>query len=337
MLETLFDTEDLPTEDRLPAWMDLVSRSMLPSLFSVPRAESFQAASRTLDLGATQVNTLRYSSMRTHRTPKLIRRSDPELYMVALVNSRGQHLEQCGRQLTPKPRDLALYATFQPYLSRVDVERATASSVVAVIPRSMVALPPDLVTRLLAVPLSGQDGLGALLAQFLTRLAADSGSYRATDGPRLGTVLLDLFGAFLAHHLDAETAIPPESRRRTLYLEIQSFIRRHLGDPRLTLRDVAAAHHISIRQLHRLFQEHAEDGETVAGWIRRQRLEHAHRDLARPELAGMPIHAIAARRGFITPAAFSRAFRAAYGLSPRDHRHHAAIGHRPEPPPGPAA
>ncbi|MET8142711.1 helix-turn-helix transcriptional regulator [Sphaerisporangium sp. NPDC005288] len=80
---------------------------------------------------------------------------------------------------------------------------------------------------------------------------------------------------------------------------------------------IAAAHHISLRYLNKLF--HAE-GRTVAGWIRERRLEQCRRDLAEPLLAGYPINAIAARWGFTSPAHFSQAFRSAYGLSPRDFR-----------------
>ncbi|THA40311.1 helix-turn-helix domain-containing protein [Streptomyces sp. A1547] len=40
-----------------------------------------------------------------------------------------------------------------------------------------------------------------------------------------------------------------------------------------------------------------------------------------PRLVGTPVHAVGARWGFADAAAFSRTFRAAYGISPRDHRH----------------
>ncbi|MEU6013702.1 helix-turn-helix domain-containing protein [Streptomyces sp. NPDC047515] len=72
--------------------------------------------------------------------------------------------------------------------------------------------------------------------------------------------------------------------------------------------------------MHRLFQD--EDA-TVAAWIRRLRLEAARRDLTDPALRTTPIHAIAARWGFTRAADFSRAYRAAYGATPKDHRHQA--------------
>ncbi|WP_206641596.1 helix-turn-helix domain-containing protein [Nonomuraea polychroma] len=105
--------------------------------------------------------------------------------------------------------------------------------------------------------------------------------------------------------------------RQALALRIRTYIQRHLHDSELTPRSVAAAHHISVSHLHRLFQE---QGDTVSAWIRDQRLERTRRDLADAALIDVPIYKIAARWGFTRAADFSRAFRTAYGVSPREFR-----------------
>ncbi|MFE2941524.1 AraC family transcriptional regulator [Streptomyces sp. NPDC059255] len=86
--------------------------------------------------------------------------------------------------------------------------------------------------------------------------------------------------------------------------------------------DSAAAHHISVSYLHRVFQAH-DRGTTVSAWIRHQRLEAARRDLADPALRAVPVHRIGTGWGFTQHAVFSRAFHAAYGVPPRDYRHRA--------------
>jgi AraC-like DNA-binding protein len=91
-----------------------------------------------------------------------------------------------------------------------------------------------------------------------------------------------------------------------------------LADPNLSLTTLAAAHHISIRQLQKLF---ATQGLTISGWIRERRLERARRDLANPAQPNVPITAIADRWMFANSAHFSRVFKAAYNISPRDYRH----------------
>jgi AraC-like DNA-binding protein len=59
----------------------------------------------------------------------------------------------------------------------------------------------------------------------------------------------------------------------------------------------------------------------VSAWIRRQRLEHARRDLSDPFLRTVRVHRIARHWGFTHHAAFTRAFRTAYGIPPSEFRH----------------
>ncbi|MFF3327801.1 helix-turn-helix domain-containing protein [Streptomyces sp. NPDC002889] len=121
----------------------------------------------------------------------------------------------------------------------------------------------------------------------------------------------------MSRHLDAESALPTTSRHRLLYTRATSFIDTHLGSADLTPSAVAAAHHISLRYLQHVFQQH---GTTVSEAIRRQRLHRCRRDLADPGMRHHTIRVIAARWGMPRPAEFSRAFRAATGTSPSRYR-----------------
>ncbi|WP_143674173.1 helix-turn-helix transcriptional regulator, partial [Streptomyces caniscabiei] len=162
-------------------------------------------------------------------------------------------------------------------------------------------------------------GTGALLTGFLTGLERQADALGPSDAPRLGTVLLDLLAAWFAQVLEAEDALPPETRERALTTRIRAFVRQNLHDPELTPPVIAAAHHISLSYLHRLFQQDTP-GETVAAWIRAQRLEGARRDLANPALSTTPVHTIATRWGLPRASDFTRAFRGAYGVSPTEYR-----------------
>ncbi len=179
--------------------------------------------------------------------------------------------------------------------------------------------------------ISGREGTSALLADFLLGLDRQAALLGPAEAPRLGTVVVDLVAAWLARELDAEAEVPDDARRRALVENVRTFIRRNLHDPELTPTVIAAAHHVSVSYLHRLFTQQSQ-GETVAAWIRRRRLEKARRDLADPALRTVPVHALAARCGIPRPSDFSRAFRAAYGLSPSEHRHRALSEHTDEQP-----
>lgn len=130
----------------------------------------------------------------------------------------------------------------------------------------------------------------------------------------------DLATAFLATRLDAASGLPADTRRQVLLARIHTFIDHNLGNPQLTPTYIAENHHISVRTLHQLFRTEAS---TVAATIRRRRLERCQADLADPRQRSQSISALAARWGFLMPAEFSRAFRAAHGMTPTEFRHEA--------------
>ena len=85
----------------------------------------------------------------------------------------------------------------------------------------------------------------------------------------------------------------------------------------MTPTTIAAAHHISLRYLHKLFEA---QGTTVAGWIRRRRLDRCRVDLLDPAYRARPVSAIGARWGFPDASRFNRVFRAAHGVPPGEYR-----------------
>ncbi|MCH6158880.1 helix-turn-helix domain-containing protein [Streptomyces marispadix] len=321
MFETVFRGEDLPPAERFDGWRQLVFASHAPTELRTDHADDFDATLRLLELGPVQVSVLTCPSLHSHRTPKLIRQSDPELYHLALAQRGSVAIEQADRQTVLGSGDLTLSTTSRPYLGRLAADQSEAPSgvtlVQALLPRALLPLPADAADRLLAADLPARQGLGALFAQFIARLATDTTRYGPTDASRLGGVALDLAASLVAHHFGADRELPPETHRQTLAVRVHAFIYRHLGDPRLAPDMIAAAHHISSRTLHRIFQS---QGTTVSMFIREQRLERARRDLADPTLATRPINAIAIRWGFRRPADFTRAFRTAYGMPPREYR-----------------
>ncbi|QHC23627.1 helix-turn-helix domain-containing protein [Streptomyces sp. GS7] len=319
--ESVFRSEDFPAGDRFEVWRDLIGRTHAPVELSCDVEADHRAHQRVLELGAIRVwPATTYRLLGYHRTLKMVRRSDPEQYHLALPLMGVNRLSWDDRKAEFGPYELHLYDSSQVFDAYTVNDHGCYSGVGVEVPKALLPLPPGRVDRLFGRAMPGRQGVGALLTQFLLQVVNDSGSYQPCDGPRLEPILTDLIAALFAHTLDADNHLTPESRRRTLALRIQAFIRQRLGDPGLTPRTVAAAHHISVSYLHRLFEgEH----ETVAAMIRRLRLERARRDLADRALSDTPIHAVATRWGFPRAAEFSRVFRAAYDVAPRDYREQA--------------
>jgi AraC-like DNA-binding protein len=310
--ERVFRSDDLPAADRIEAWRQWTGGK---HELSREHMEGFRVHQRIFSLGEMTVSLETFQHLVHCRTPKLVRSQDPEMYKLVLVLDGEVKIAEEGRGTVYRPLDMRCNDSARPY--GLWSGHVPVTSVAVGIPKASLLLPRSRTDRLTGSRLTGREGTGALLAQFLSQVVKDTGSYRPADAPRLGTVLNGLITTVFADSLDAEACLPPETRTRTRTLRIQDFIRRHLDDPGLTPGAIADAHHISRSYLHRLFQD---ESDTVAGYIRRLRLEAARRDLADPAWRATPVQAIAARWGFPRASDFSRAFRAAYEIPPTHYR-----------------
>jgi AraC-like DNA-binding protein len=136
----------------------------------------------------------------------------------------------------------------------------------------------------------------------------------ASAAESLGSATLELARAVIATvgHQDVGKN---DAANEALVARVEAYVQQHLADPALNPESIARAHHISVRQLYKLWSGR-EFG--LAEWIMRGRLEGARRDIAKDGAAGI---ASAARRwGFTDPTHFGRRFRAAYGITPREWR-----------------
>jgi transcriptional regulator GlxA family with amidase domain len=89
---------------------------------------------------------------------------------------------------------------------------------------------------------------------------------------------------------------------------------RHAGQP-VTMPEVAAAAGVTARALQYAFRRHYDT--TPTGYLRRVRLERAHRQLQAADPAtGATIGEIARRWGWASPANFAAAYRKHFGVAP---------------------
>jgi AraC-like DNA-binding protein len=289
-----------------------VNDSFVPLQVSSTHPDRFRGMIRGAGIDEVHVSDVRASSHVVERTPELIARGDRPYFKVSLMLAGTGLLIQDDREAVLSPGDLAVYDTSRPYSLVFDQDFRT---MVVMFPRHLLTLPPDMVGQLTAVRISGSEGLGSVVAPYLTQLAGNLDQLAGSTGARLAHSALDLVATVFARELDldGESADP----HRALMQRIRGHIDRNLASTDLGPASIAAAHFISTRHLHGLFQE---QGTTVSTWIRTRRLEQCRRDLVDPILADRPVAAIAARWGFVDAAHFSRAFKSTYGVSPSEFR-----------------
>jgi AraC family transcriptional regulator len=96
--------------------------------------------------------------------------------------------------------------------------------------------------------------------------------------------------------------------------DVMRYIREHINEP-LNRERLAAVAGFSVPHFHRVFTAHV--GESAASYVRRLRLERAGRKL---RMGAVDITEVALAAGYDTHAAFSKAFKQQFGLSPREFR-----------------
>ncbi|WP_446667485.1 AraC-like ligand-binding domain-containing protein [Kitasatospora phosalacinea] len=312
-MSLVLTTASVPDRDKVAYWNDAVSRTLVPMTVSPREDGPFDGRIATDRFGYLQVSTMEADANRVSRTPALIARSGEALMGVGVQLSGTATFIQDGRRAEVDEGDLVVYDTSRPY--SFDYPRRFATRVFQ-LPRRMLGVPDDDLRQVTGSAIGTGAGFGAVLGPFLAALAsaADGCSPAVTD--RLAGNVVDLFATLITERTRPD-GTNGDTARSHLLLRVRDHINRNLGDPELSPESIARAHLISVRYLHRLFEG---EGITVGRFVQQRRLEECGRELARRGRSAPTVSAVAQRWGFVSPAHFSRAFRAAFGLSPREWR-----------------
>ncbi|MCQ8768562.1 helix-turn-helix domain-containing protein [Streptomyces telluris] len=327
-MSIVLSTATVPAEDRLDYWYEVIGQTygQLASVrldISTPTEAPFAGTITADELGPLRVATTVSDPVQVRQKTRGIdgRHDD---YLDVCVQESGQLvIDQDDGQTLLRAGSLTLFDTTRPYTSTLPARHCMH---VFQVPRSMVGFREAELHRITAVPLGADSPVAALAVPFFSRLAAMTDVPPPHIGDMLARNAADLLATLLAERLDRTPPDPgtgADPARTALRLRVKTFIDRHLADPGLSPQTVAAAHHISVRHLHRLFRDEGTggaEGITVSRWILERRLERCRRELGRPGRSAPSVTAVAHRFGFTSPSHFSRAFRAAYGVSPREWR-----------------
>jgi AraC-like DNA-binding protein len=165
--------------------------------------------------------------------------------------------------------------------------------------------------------LSGAGGLGHVFSGLLRATAQALGDLTSDQLRPVELALTEFLVANLAAE-DSPAALGGAEAARAAHLHrVRQTIETLLADPGLSLEQAAAADGVSPRTLQKLF---ASADQNFSGYLRLRRLERCRQDLSSPVCASLSISEISFRWGFNGSAHFSRAFRAQYGVSPREYR-----------------
>ncbi|WP_327346987.1 helix-turn-helix domain-containing protein [Streptomyces europaeiscabiei] len=319
-MQTVVTTASVSPSKRFDHWAEEMSKRLV-SLDSRPTSpRPFHGNAACSAIGQLQLTAINAGPIDVRRTSALAARDSEDCYKVALQIAGTALIEQDDNRDLLGPGDIAICDASRPYTFTYENDFHT---VLMMLPRTMLPVRPDALRPLYARRLAGDEGIAPVVGPYLRSLVDQSAVCTGAVAGRLMDGTVSLVTALVAERLDRAAPIAPH---QAMLLRIRDYIERNLSDPDLTPDAIAVAHSISRRYLFKLF---AADGCTVSGWIRERRLERCARELAGVQGKDQTISLIAARWGLLDSRHFSRAFKAAYGVTPREFRDRSLTGSVP--------
>lgn len=268
------------------------------------------------DLGRLGIFDIRGTPQTLRRTSVSVRNAPIDLVKICMVRRGTCIVHQGDTEVRLGPGEMALYDTARPY----DLLLAGDwQCTVMTVPRTALTLPWNVVSQGMTRSISARRGPASVLMHLIDEgIRASSEDFAPSVlnslGSEAGLRLLE--GALNAPVREALAVGSTEELDQSRSM-IRSWIVDHARMPGLSHDDVARAHHMSSRSLHRLFEDEADSATQL---IRESRLAGVHAELADPYYDHHSVMEVASRWGFTDQAHFTRVFRAAFDRTPGTHR-----------------
>jgi AraC family transcriptional regulator, positive regulator of tynA and feaB len=301
-----WSTQGIAAREQFAYWREAVCEAVLNVATELPPEERFAG-----EIGCASYGELRFAAFTSSphqivRRNAHIARSANDHFLLSLQRSGVSRMQQCGRACELQPGDIGIVDGSRPFSVTFP---DPVGRIVAVIPAGLLqSRAPWLRDR--PIGLLARDGaLHDVLGTYIERLAGpDCGSEREAE---LLTDNLCNLVALLTARSASEQRL---SQAQISDLErMLMFLRRHVSNPDLNLQALADHMRISVRTVHKRFEE---ANTTFRQWLPDERLDTCRRALADPRCNNMTVAQIAYSLGFNDLSHFTKTFRARFGLPP---------------------
>jgi AraC family transcriptional regulator, positive regulator of tynA and feaB len=161
--------------------------------------------------------------------------------------------------------------------------------------------------------INGSSGVGLVASKFIQSVGAEADTLANSGAAQIGLAAIDLIAAAIVDR-NGSPSFPKLKATRRTWERACDYMERHLGDEDLSPAKIASAVGISCRYLSELF---ASEGQSPMAWVLRRRLESCKMALERQPWVPGIVTSVAFQYGFTNIPSFNRAFREAFGRSPR--------------------
>ncbi|AYM94840.1 helix-turn-helix domain-containing protein [Acidovorax sp. 1608163] len=309
---TVFKTDQSDGEERFEAWRQSISVVFDVAPLTPQAVEGFDASVQATHLGMLLLGDLHFSGQQFSRQRARVARDGLDHYLVQWYRGGGfvgQYDD--GKDIEVRAGDITVLD-----LSRTLRTFAQPSHVMSlIVPRALA----DEAFGSRALGLHGtvlrtETPLGGLFSDHLLSLQRRLPAIALEDAPQVARASVQMLAACVRPGADTQ-AHAQEAVQGVALERIQRHIARHLGTA-LSPEGLCNEFGISRSVLYRLF----EPLGGVAHYVQQRRLLQSFHTLVNPASRRLRVAEVAARTGFASNAHFSRAFRAAFGMSPSDAR-----------------
>ena len=297
----------------LSSWRDMV-RDLLNDIYCHrPGGGDFRGSISSRDLLETRFVQISADSHRASCDSSRMSRGDRDYVLLSVLHEGEAKIFQDDREATLVPGDIAIYDAGRPYQFVVNkhfvqtVVRLHRGDLVRRIPNAH-----DFTARRVA----GDKVLGRIASAHIREVYNQIDHIGPENARDVQMGLLNIIASALSGPEAVSGGVFRE-HHQYLLRRIMWFVEENLFDENLSCEGVAAALGISERYLRKLC---STSGCSLSERILNRRLEEAGRRLSHGNAVKTPITSIAYDCGFKDAAHFSRAFKAKFGMTPRDYR-----------------
>jgi len=314
----VFSLNAVEDRERFDLWRDSISCIFEVEADRETRAAGFDAVIDANMFGPVMLARTTTKTQHWARTPSIMARDGMDHYMVQLFE-RGQMRWDTSKGTFESPVDgLVIFDLAQEVRSYTD----NFTNISLIIPRDMMdrALksPDDQHLRVL----TNDEPMVKLLRDHMLSLKSLAGRMTARQAIEIAPATVGLTAACLNAAVEWDAPDQRNGLATAQLTVIRRFIEENLSEPELSVDWLAGRVGVSRSKLYQMFEPFGG----VGSYIRDRRLRRALIALTDERAKHRPIYDIALASGYTSDAAFSRVFRARYGMSPREVRNQGGVG-----------
>ena len=308
-------TQDVDEKHRIDYWREYICQEFVKLDCENSSMDSFEGEIRGgLNLGELRFSEVSADPQIVTRTKAQIACSNDDDFLISFQLSQNGLVKQNGRHAIITPGDFVLYDSTEPYT--LDFNRRFHQLILQM-PKRVLNQYLSNPEQYTAVTISGNDGIGAVLSEFVFSLVRE---YQQLDPvhPALADNLLNMIAMAISSSVLCQQLKQQSCSKNILKIKVLHFIENNYSNHQLSNQDIADAHGISLRYLYKLFHQHEVSLHQL---IQQKRLEKSRELLKNSSYANCNLDNLSYSVGFISSAHFSRAFKKYFGICPSDFRH----------------